>query len=267
MANDPEPNALERRLSQSLSMERPSFIEKGDVTGTEGITRDDLTLPRLALAQSLSPELDDSKQGQYIEGLKLGDMFNTLTREIYGKGPLLLCVLRSARPRFVEFIPRALGGGVKDPNVPPNDPRVNFGPNGEPPVATKFYDFVCTLLPMQMTNPMERIVSVSMKSTQLKIARQWNGLIKMRNAPVFAGNYFITAVDEQNSKGKYKNYSIKNAGFCQDQHEYKIRRGIYEALLTLDISIDVDNVPAGDEDISFPPVPGPGEEGGETINM
>jgi hypothetical protein len=265
MAEDPKPNALEQRLTHT-GMERPSFIPKGDVTGTEGITKEDITLPRLALAQSLSPELDDSKQGSYIEGLRLGDMFNTLTREVYGKGPLTICVLRAARPRYVEFIPRELGGGIKDPNVPPNDARTQWGPSGERPTATKFYDFVCSLLPMNLGNPMERIIAVSMKSTQLKIARQWNGLIKMRNAPVFAGNYFITCVDESNAKGKYKNYSVRNAGFVNDETEYKLRKGLYEALMTLDVAIEVDNVPAGDDDTEFPHVPDPAE-GGEEVPM
>lgn len=264
MAKDPVPNELEKMLSANL--EKPSFAEKGDISGTEDIGRDDITLPRLTLAQSLSPELDEMKPGSYIEGLKLGDMFNTLTREVYGKGPLSVCVLRLSRPRWVEFIPRERGGGIKDPNVPPNDPRAQFGPNGEMPLATKFYDFIISLLPINVENPMERIVSMSLKSTQLKIARQWNGLIKMRNKPVYYGNYTIMSVDEQNTKGKYKNFAVRNAGEVKDKADYEVRKSLYEALRVLDVTIDMTSE-TNDSDVSFPPVPGPGEEDGEKISM
>ncbi|KKM78483.1 hypothetical protein LCGC14_1359440, partial [marine sediment metagenome] len=92
--------ALEKAGLTALA--RPDFIEVG-TAGTEDITADDLKLPRLAIAQGLSPQMlpDDSA---HIEGLKLFELFNDLTDEIYGKGPLTFIVGRRQVKR-IEFDP------------------------------------------------------------------------------------------------------------------------------------------------------------------
>ena len=48
----------------------------------------------------MSPQIDDTKPEHYIEDLKKGDMFNSLTGIIYGKGPLLFTVVRADPPRW-----------------------------------------------------------------------------------------------------------------------------------------------------------------------
>jgi hypothetical protein len=241
---------------QGGALARPSFIPTGNVEGTEVITRDDMQLPRLALCQAMSPQLkeDDPK---YVDGLKIGHLFNSLTGQSFGKGPLEFVILRADRPRYMEFVPRSEGGGIKDPNVPANDPRTQFGPGGEPPVATKFYDFIVLMLPFNKDNPMDSVIGISFKGTQLKVARQLNGLIKIKNAPLYAGRYLITSCDEKNAKGEFKNYTIKQNGFVEDEQLYVMAKGMYDALQKVNVTIDMDDVeheaqePAGGGDASF----------------
>lgn len=187
--------------------DRPDFIEFGDRSGTEHIGKDDLQIPRLALAQLSSPELieDDAK---YIPGLKFGDLFNTLSQEVYGVGPLKFSVVRADPPRYVEFHPLEQGGGIKDPNVHPDDLRTKFGPNGEKPVATKFYDFV-----VMLHGPKREFVALSFKSTGLKVAKILNGLIFDRKSPLYAGVYQLMTSTAKNTKGRYAVYQVKNAGW------------------------------------------------------
>jgi len=195
---------------EGVVAERPDEVKVGDRTGTENITRDDMQMPRLGIAQSLSPERDESDP-KFIEGLIEGNMFNNLTKQIYGNGPVPFIIVRSDRPRWVEFVPRELGGGVKDPNVPANDPRTAFQADGKPPIATKFYDFVIMLLPSR------EIVSVSFKGTGLKIARQLNALIAMRGTAVFTGVYALSTIMTKNAKGRFAIPQVKNAGFASGE--------------------------------------------------
>jgi hypothetical protein len=189
----------------------PDFIEAGDA-GFENITKDDVQMPRLALAQQMSPQLNKKNPG-FIEGLGVADMFNSLTGENYGSGPLQFMVLRFDKPRWVEFVPREEGGGIKDFNVPANDPRTTFGPNGESPIATKFYDFIVMLLPNF------EVIALSFKSTGLKAAKTLNSLMMTRKtkdgkrAAHYTGVYEVSTDMTKNAKGEFAVYTIKNAGW------------------------------------------------------
>lgn len=132
---------------------RPDFIPKGAATGTEGITAKDIKLPRLAIAQSTSHEIQP-QDPLYIPGLTPGVLFNDFTKQSYGSGPIFFIPVRRD-VKAIEFIPLKEGGGVKDMNVPLDDPRLEWttgptGPNGQigrvPPAATKFTEFPCLIL-------------------------------------------------------------------------------------------------------------------------
>lgn len=236
--------ALEKK--QSAELARPAFLQGEGVDGTEHITRDDIKMPRLAIAQKMSPELEEGHT-KFIEGLVEGDLFNNLTGEILGKGPLTFMIIRADPPRWIEFFPREQGGGIKDPNVPAGDPRTFFtmkDGKSEPPAATKFYDYIIALLPFG-PNPMDSLIALSMKSTQLKVARELNGLIKLRKAPIFAGKYTVETKTEKNAKGSYKQFVVKNAGWVTEE-EFKIGRELFEALKDREITIERDDAPDPD---------------------
>ena len=215
----------------------PDFVQKGDLRGSESITREDLQMPRVALAQSLSPELDETDP-KYIEGLKMGDAFNTLTGEVYGKKPLRVVIVRADRPRFVEFNPRDAGGGIKDFDIPANDPRCLFGPNGEKPVATKFVEFVA--LVGEGLEP----ALLSFKGSGLKTARQIAGLLKLRQVPAFAQTFYLTPTIQKNSKGTFAVFNVKAGGFV-DEQTYKYAEQVYESVKDRAISTDhLEDAPA-----------------------
>jgi len=229
----------------------PSYLKEGDTRGTEHLTKDDIAMPRIGIAQQMSPQLNPT-ESQWIEGLKMGEMFNNVTDGVLGKGPLEFTIVRADPPRGVEFVPREEGGGIKDPNVPLNDPRMMFGPDGERPIATKFYDFIIMLLGTQ------ELIALSFKSTGLKVARQLNSLMKypvraigaggvptIARVPSFAKKYTLSVVTEKNSKGVYYNFSVKAVGFV-DEMTFKLAEQFYLAIKDKDIVIERE--PGADDD-------------------
>ena len=61
----------------------PEYLRGQGQKGLEEVGRDDMILPRLAIAQSGSPAFKKASRDR-IEGLEEGDLYNTLTRVIYG---------------------------------------------------------------------------------------------------------------------------------------------------------------------------------------
>lgn len=253
MAKKPEASNLPVQPSPGVSdleLNRPAFIPATQ-QGTEHIEKSDIELPRLALAQQMSPQLAEGDP-KFIDDLKIGDMFNSLTRHIYGRGPLTFAIVRADRPRYIEFFPRSAGGGVKDMNVPPGDPRTQFSQdeNGNPlkPVATKYYDYVL------MSLETKEIIALSLKSSGLKVARALNTLMKLRNAPCYAGAYTVTAAMDRNQKGTFAVYRIQNAGWITDENLYKHAEKMYQSLSnkTLKIDRDTDEDPLAGDGVGGP---------------
>lgn len=208
----------------------PDDFMKGDHRGMETITRSDMLLPRLALAQTQSPEVQEGTP-TYVEGLKPGDLFNSITKKNYGR-EVYIQVLKKEKLRAVEFRPVEAGGGIIDPNVLLTDTRCAWGENGEKPVATVFRDFmVRIILPVQPAE--EQFIALSLKSTGIKVAKTLVGLIAMRNHPMFVGLYKLTT-DVELKPQPHKVYKVANAGKVSVA-DAKIGEEAFEALKGIDI--------------------------------
>lgn len=228
----------------ATALARPSFIPADDRRGTENIKRTDLILPRLALAQGLSPELEEGGP-KYVEGLKKGDAFNSLTSEVYGKDPIDVVIVRIEDDRFVEFNPLAEGGGVKDFKVPADDPRTQFGPNGEKPVATRFSEFVALRLPGREP------IALSFKGSGLAAAKRLKSLVKwysdlMGGVPAFASVFTLTPTSVTNTKGTFSVFTVKMKPGAITEETYKFASDLYNSWK--DQELAVEREPGADDD-------------------
>lgn len=182
----------------------------------------DIRMPRLALAQKTSKEIDPGEAGRFIEGLRFTEMFHSGDGRRWGNGPVLFCVLRSDPPRHIEFRPMDQGGGVLDMDVAPHDPRTKFttdeGGKSVPPKATKFYDFMVMVLNgFDPADPMNNVMALSLKSTAIKVAKDLNKLITFRGKKdLFRGVYRLESGSDKNAKGSFAVYKVSNAGWLQE---------------------------------------------------
>lgn len=79
------------------------------------LDKDSYAIPRIALVEKLSPELEEDKP-EYIPEAKPGMLVNKVMGEVYPGNILVLPVLR--RRVYLEWTPRAQGGGfVAEHNV------------------------------------------------------------------------------------------------------------------------------------------------------
>lgn len=234
---------------------RPDWLPRVS-EGTDHITQEDMRIPRLTIAQGLSPQLKRSDP-KFIEALRQGDLFNDLTGMIYEGLPLPFFIVRADPPRWMEFKPREEGGGLLDPNVPPNDPRTQWGSNdkGErtKPRATMFYDYVLLLWPSR------EMIALSLKSSGIKIAKNLNGLIKLRNAPLWSGRYTVDVKDEPSPNGPFPNFVIRNAGFVQTREDAEFLKNVFDGIAGKKLDIehtDEEHVPENPDNTGAPGAPG-----------
>lgn len=202
--------------------QRPAEIDPKDRTGKEDIGRDEIKLPRLTVAQGLHPQVvpGDTK---YIPGLAIGMMFNDVSEEIYGTGPLTVVPVYRYVTR-IEFDPEDRKV-VLDRNVPAGDPRTKWsrgtGPDGkdERPRATEFVEFVSLLL--RPGKEPERII-VTIKTTNKEMreaAQMWTTYIDNRSGPIFSGMYKISSHvargmnKETGQQTMYGVFVVKQAGY------------------------------------------------------
>jgi len=239
------------------SVARPEGINANDRSGTEDIRPDEIRLPRLAIAQGLSPQLLPGT-AEYIKGLAIGQMFNDVSEEIYGEGPLRLVPVKRHVTR-IEFDPQDKKRPL-DRNVPAGDPRLQWeGDN--PPRATEFVEFISLLL--RPGKAPEGVV-VSIKTTnkeQRKAAGLWTTFIAQTTGPIYARMYNISSkiVRGKNKKGEdttYGVFSVKNAGFIPTDKPagaalFAFAKQFHESLKDQVIETNRDGVADDEGDTSF----------------
>ena len=216
----------------------PDYIESSR-EGLESFSKDDVLIPRLTLAQALSPQVTDGDPKR-IADLRPGMLFNSMTGQNYGKS-VKVQILRKDALRAMEFFSQDDGGGVKDPNVPMNDPRTRFGPEGEKPTATTFRDYIARILPSG------ELIALSFKSSGLAAAKALNGFIALRRtSPIYAGVYQITTDTQLKPKPHFV-YIISNAGWVTKE-QYEEGKILYASVKDLDTATKVDRDVYDDDD-------------------
>jgi hypothetical protein len=211
-----------------------------DYRGKQNIDRDDVTLPRIAIAQKTNPQLEPDK-AEYIEGLKLFELFNTLTKENYHQGPLDFVIIRMDK-RAMQF---DINNNVVDRDVPLTDPRLEWttGADGQrqKPEATLFYDYIVLLAESRLP------AVLSLKGTGIKVAKKVNAFLQLAPGPAWAVKYRLTSSKGSQGSFSYGIYNIVPAGVADATLQGQAERA-YEQLSGHRVNVDQPEVPDADAD-------------------
>jgi hypothetical protein len=189
----------------------PDYIKQGAARGAENVTVKDLALPRIQLAQSMSPAMKASDPA-YIAGVKEGDIYNTLTRENYGSEVQVVPVY--FRPLFVCWRTRLTGGGFRGAFATEKEAAERCAAGaaaGEQIEVAETHEHLILVLPGD--GRIEQAI-LSMSRTQLKQSRKWNSLMRLAGGDIFSHVYLLTSITEANPRGTYKNWNVAPVGFA-----------------------------------------------------
>jgi hypothetical protein len=238
-----------------MGLERPSFIKAGDTRGTENIGSNDIRPPALRIAQSNSPEAKRTEKDKYIQGLTEGMFFNSTTREIYGEGPLQIVVVNQLGHRNIEFDPNDKKV-VLDFNVADGDPRTLFTTEVKDgkqvrmkPRATTFYDYLILVV----SEGRRDLMTMSLKSTQLKKAKDLNTLLAGAKMPSFSFLFEVTLAPEHGKGNSWYGWKFTPQGYV-DEALYNEADKLYTKMVGKTIQVETeagDGDEGGDDKIPF----------------
>ena len=195
--------------------------------GLQNISNDDITIPRLAIIQSGSPQRK-KKDEKYIDGADEGMIFNTVTNELYKDS--LEIIPCGYRKTYVEWVPREKGGGlvaVHDlkPDGSTTDPKTRKTMLGENQIVDTAKHFV-----LVKTKDGFSPAVLTMTSSNLGVSRKWNTLLKMKRlnvkgqtveAPSFLYVFKLSTIEAENDLGNWHKYKIEEIGQVESKEIFK----------------------------------------------
>jgi hypothetical protein len=237
----------------STSMERPAHIGKTS-KGTENISAEDTQIARLALSQALTPQVAEGR-----EGWRAGVLFDSVTEEIIGKGPVHFAIVRVDKPIGIVFPPRGSSEPIEQIEL--TDPRMAFTKDAQGksvnPIGTKIFNYLIVMLPIKASNPMSSILALSLKGSGIKVAKSLNAKIQRRDADLWAGVYSAAPVQAKSAKGEFWTWDIRNAGWVSPALEPSLKK-LHDMLANKEVNVHQETNDVIDGELAG------GEEGGST---
>ena len=208
----------------AVSESRPDFLGNGN-RGSEGVSVDDLTIPRIDIIQDLSPQRKKDKP-EYIDGAEEGMIFNTVSGRLYGSAITIVPVL--FRKEWVIWKDRKQGGGFRGAFRSEADAKVELTAL-EDGAHCEIQDTAQNFVLILTDDDVEEAV-ISMSRSKMKAARKLNTLIRMGGGDRFSGVYEMAVVSDQNAQGQdYYNWGVKRLGYVSEE-AYRRAEGMYEAV-------------------------------------
>lgn len=216
----------------------PDYMKKGTARGSENVGTSDVVIPRIELAQALSPCLNRNKP-EYIEGAQAGMFFNSVTRELYGERVTVVPVF--FKKQWLVWKDREQGGGFRGAHDSPQEAALRI--KEEPADQQKYFEATETaqqlVLVVKGDGSTEEAV-ISMARTKLKVSKQWNSMIRLAGGDRFSRMYDLVGVEESSDKGDFYNISILANGFVSEETYHKAE-ALYEAIASGERNLNVDN--------------------------
>ena len=225
---------------QSGALATLDFVSDSGM-GLENVDKGDLALPFLKLLQSGSDETK-KKHAKYVEGAEAGMFYNTVTKKLYNgeKGIEVIPVFyKMTYPEWAPFEKREgrpihndRGPGVMS-KVTQNDRNKDMLDNGNEIIKTANHFVI-----INGERPEKALMT--MKSTQLKVSRQWNSLMenevevdpksgKSLQAPTFSRIYKLNSVENTGSF-TWHGYNVSMIKKVDDAGLYQMARDFYNSL-------------------------------------
>lgn len=210
--------------AMTFSNAKPGYMGNEE-RGQENVALEDITIPRLDVLQSLSPQRKKNDPA-YIEGAEEGMLFNTVTGKLYRDGAVFVpCYFKK---EWLIWKKQNKGGGFNGAFDSEAAAAMEFADKG----YNEDYEIVDTGNHFGLIvdgNTIEEIV-VSMSKSKMKVSRQLNTIVKMRGGDRFSSAYNITAVEDQNKEGQdYFNLKITPLGYVPE-NIYQAGEKLYKAI-------------------------------------
>ena len=234
-----------------------SMFEEDKAAGMQGMDRDDFAMPFLRVLGQLSPETN-KRDAKYVEGAEPGMIFNTVTKQTYDGEKGLNVIVCGYKREYVEWSDRGEGTSAPVAIHPVSSGIIKEAtrgadwkdrlPNGNYLENTASY-FV-------LTEDLQTAV-ITMKSTQLKVSRNWNSMmnsIKLQGKEglftpaAYSHVYNLKTVQQSNDKGTWFGWSVSKVGPIQDKSVYEAAKQFASTVGSVEVKHGGDDKPSKKSD-------------------
>jgi hypothetical protein len=252
MASDKLVKVDDKKTAAKREEEIPDFLrgqKSSHQDGMENVESGDLLLPRLGLCQSLSPQRRKSAP-EYIVGLEEGQLFNTVTKEIYGES-LEIIMLFFFKNR-IKYFPIDDGGGIDCISANGIDGgrispvgcascRFSTWGNGatddehgnDPPACTLYHNYMAYPPQDEIPGP----IAISYKSTGISASKQLLAKVRLTQLPMYAKRYVVEVVTARSGDNEWFEKKITPLGYV-DQNTMASMKELFNQMKDANIHVD-----------------------------
>tara|TARA_R110000803_G_scaffold195552_2_gene258794 strand:+ start:205 stop:993 length:789 start_codon:yes stop_codon:yes gene_type:complete len=243
----------------------PSMFEADAGQGMDQMGQEDLALPFLKILGGNSPELD------IIEDARKGDIYNTVTSQVFKGKEGIRVIPCSYQRRFIQWAPRATGNGAPTSIYEPGqdrpktersaDDNKDYVVDGSGEYIEETHQHFVLVL---TEDGSAETALIAMKSTQLKKSRKWNSIMASRSMegsngrftpPRFSHIYHLKTYGEENAKGSWHGWEMSCEGPISDAGTYKQAKAFAESIGSGDVVVkhtdEANTVDKEDIDVPF----------------
>ena len=205
--------------------------------GAQNISQEDLALPFLKILGQLSPEVN-KRDGKYVEGAEPGKIINTVTNQLFDEVNVVPCHYKR---QYIEWQDRGQSTGAPvaiheaDSDIISQTTRDKSYkdrlPNGN------YLDNTANHFVLQLGDTPQSAL-ISMKSTQLKVSRNWNSMLSslrlkgksgnLYQPPAFSHIYNLATTQMSNDKGTWFGWKVNKVGPITDAALYQQAKAFSE---------------------------------------
>jgi len=206
----------------------PAFLQhQGSDRGSEQMGREDITIPRLEIVQSLSKARKKTDPA-FIEGAEEGTLYNSVTRELYGFEVNVVPVF--FLKEYLLWRDQKLGGGFGGgypTELKANEAR-DLRDKPEEWEVVMTHQHFCLI---QRPDGKLEEAAISMSKSKLKVSKKFNSLVRVNGGDRFSRVYRIRGIADQNNQGQdFYNLSVDTQPGFVTEPVYRAAERVYELI-------------------------------------
>lgn len=220
---------------------------------------EDIQLPFIKQVQDISPQRDITSP-EYISGADSGDLFNSVTRELFKSG--IEVIPANFRNTVVAFAPRSQGGGFLGEYESKEQALDHLDEPAEliesTTVALMYRPLVDLGDGTLVGDGSYQPALMSFGKTKQKVARAWRtqllgiqvpvGENESVPAPIFGTRWVLESKRQRNNKGSFFNLSVRFLGLVNDRESAEAAQSFGEAMRERELRSG-DDALAGGQDV------------------
>jgi len=214
----------------------PDYLRDSMGVGNENLTRQDVTIPRINIVQSLSPERAKA-DAKFIPGCEEGQFFNNVTREILPETFNFVDVFYNRT--YGVFVHRDFGGGFKGQFATEAEAQIFVAAQENASQLEVVDTGVHVVVRVDdALLPVETCIIMFNKS-KLKVSRNINTILKGKGTARFSTVWKMSSVAEKNQKNQpYFNFKAEDKGWAPKEL-FDYCKQVYEEVKDKDLSASV----------------------------